>query len=392
MSSYFARPEIADQMVLATAGINEFSDASSGLFIAAPRRTGKTTFLRGDLIPAFERAGVLPVYVDLWASQGTDPFDLVSSRIARALATSQGLLAKTKGVAAAIASVVTINGVNLNLNDVGKTGTATLADALAELGRACGKPVALIIDEAQHALTSERGSDLMFALKSARDQMNMPGRAMLRLVMSGSDRDKLLRLVNTAAAPFFGAAIKPMPVLDRAYIEHVAANIERAYESLKPVNRGTLEQAFALFASRPEPFIKAYREALDPTADLAGVTRFEDRVIASAKNHLAEEAAAWESLFLGLSEVEQAVVARMLEMQDTYRPMDAAALDAYSEYLGRKVNTNQVNTALQSLRQNTPPLVWKSNHGEYALADSGMDRWYQDLKAAGAWPPVRGKP
>ena len=46
----------------------------------------------------------------------------------------------------------------------------------------------------------------MFALKSARDQMNMPGNAQLRLVMSGSDRDKLLRLVNTAAAPFFGAA------------------------------------------------------------------------------------------------------------------------------------------------------------------------------------------
>lgn len=390
MSSYFARPDIADQMVLATSGTNEFADASSGLFIAAPRRTGKTTFLRGDLIPAFERAGVLPVYVDLWASQGTDPFDLVASRIARALAQSQSLLAKAKGIAAAVTSAVTINGVNLNLNEVGKTGDATLADALAELSRACGKPVALIIDEAQHALTSERGSDLMFALKSARDQMNMPGQAQLRLVMSGSDRDKLLRLVNSAAAPFFGAAIKPMPVLDRAYIEHVASSIEKAYPSLNPVHREQLTQAFELFAHRPEPFIKAYREALDPTADLAGAARFEDRVIASAHRHLAEEAAAWESLFLGLTEIEQAVVARMLEMQDTYRPMDAEAMKAYRAFVGREdVNTNHINTALQSLRQNTPPLVWKSNHGEYALADSGMDRWYQDLKEKGAWPPGR---
>lgn len=210
---------------------------------------------------------------------------------------------------------------------------------------------------------------------------------------SGSDRDKLLRLVNTAAAPFFGAAIKPMPMLDEAYIEHVASNIEKAYASLKPAQRDLLMQAFELFACRPEPFIKAYREALDPTANLGDAERFEDRVLASAHNHLMEEAAGWESLFLGLSEVEQAVVARMLEMQDTYRPMDQAAMKAYKEYLGRpELTTNQVASALKSLRENTPPLIWKSNHGEYALADSGMDRWYHDLKGRQAWPPGRGRP
>ena len=62
--------------------------------------------------------------------------------------------------------------------------------------------VALIIDEAQHALTSEAGEVTMTSLKSARDQMNQPGQANLMLVMSGSDRDKLLRLVVSAGAPF----------------------------------------------------------------------------------------------------------------------------------------------------------------------------------------------
>jgi len=65
-----------------------------------------------------------------------------------------------------------------------------------------GKPVALIIDEAQHALTSESGENAMTALKSARDTLNGPDRVKLMLVMSGSYRDKLLRLVNTNGAAF----------------------------------------------------------------------------------------------------------------------------------------------------------------------------------------------
>ena len=64
-----------------------------------------------------------------------------------------------------------------------------------------GQSVALIIDEAQHALTSEAGEAGMTALKSARDQLNKPGKTRLMIVMSGSDRDKLLRLVNTRVRP-----------------------------------------------------------------------------------------------------------------------------------------------------------------------------------------------
>lgn len=81
----------------------------------------------------------------------------------------------------------------------------TLVDALRALHAAAGKPVALIVDEAQHALTSVAGVAAMTALKSARDQLNQPGQVNLMLVMSGSDRDKLLRLVVSAAAPFYGS-------------------------------------------------------------------------------------------------------------------------------------------------------------------------------------------
>ena len=62
----YPRPALADELVTALQGRAGFSDAHNGLFLAAPRRTGKSTFLQGDLRPALEHAGIVVVYVDLW--------------------------------------------------------------------------------------------------------------------------------------------------------------------------------------------------------------------------------------------------------------------------------------------------------------------------------------
>lgn len=56
---------------------NVGSAASSGLFLAAPRRTGKSTFMREDLRPALEQSGAHVLYVDLWSNRATDPGDLM---------------------------------------------------------------------------------------------------------------------------------------------------------------------------------------------------------------------------------------------------------------------------------------------------------------------------
>jgi len=69
----------------------------------------------------------------------------------------------------------------------------------------------------------------------------------MMLVMSGSDRDKLLRLVNTAAAAFFGSQVQRMPPLGADFIAHVAALIEDQRAELTPVDRALLQQAFDSF-------------------------------------------------------------------------------------------------------------------------------------------------
>ena len=95
-----------------------------------------------------------------------------------------------------------------------------------------------------------------------------------------------------------------------------------------------------------------------------------------------------ESDYLGLKPTEQTVLWRMLDQGPRFRPYDAEALRFYREKLGRPVSVQQAQKALESLRQRTPALVWKSARGEYAVEDAAMHRWYEARAAAAQWPPA----
>ena len=80
----FHRKDLAKRMsdVILSDGI---TGASSGLFLAAPRRTGKSTFLREDLRPFLEDQGLLVLYIDLWSDRKKDPGDVISEAVLDAL-------------------------------------------------------------------------------------------------------------------------------------------------------------------------------------------------------------------------------------------------------------------------------------------------------------------
>lgn len=380
----YPRSALADELVTALQGRAGFSDAHNGLFLAAPRRTGKSTFLQGDLRPALERVGVVVVYVDLWADTARDPGALIAAAIGRALQPHLGMVAKA-AKKAGVEKVSLAGWLQVDTSKIGKLDGLTLADALKALHETAGKPVALIIDEAQHALTSEAGENTMSALKSARDQMNRPGEVNLMLVMSGSDRDKLLRLVNTNAAPFYGSQIQRMPSLGPDFIEFVAGLIEEQRPELRPVDVAILQAAFEGFGNRPQFFMEALGQVLSPLFGIGG--RFELALLESAKQRQRDDEAQMESDFLGLKALEQAVLWRMLEQGTRFRPYDAEALKFYRAQTGGSVTAQRAQAALESLRQRTPPLVWKSARGEYAVGDAAMHRWFEERKNAGDWPP-----
>lgn len=381
----FKRTALAQQLVAALRGEDLLGDSHNGLFLAAPRRTGKSTFLQGDLRPALQAAGVLVVYVDLWADTRRDPGALIAEAIGRALQPELGLVARAAKQAGL--EKVKVGGLEVDTSKIGKVDGLTLTDALGLLHVTSKKPVALIIDEAQHALTSEAGEAAMTALKSARDQLNTPGVVNLMLVMSGSDRDKLLRLVNSAAAPFYGSQIQRMPTLGIEFIAHIGDLVEAQRPDLVPVDKAALLQAFEAFGFRPQFFMSALGQVLSPLAQLDG--RFEPALLEAARDQQAQDEAQMESDYLGLKPTEQAVLWRLLEQGPRYRPYDAEALRFYRERAGHPVSTAQAQKALEALRQRMPALVWKSARGEYALEDAAMHRWFDARVQADAWPPLQ---
>lgn len=381
----YPRTPLALELVTALKGQAGFSDAHNGLFLTAPRRTGKSTFLQGDLRPALERAGVVVVYVDLWADTARDPGALIAAAIGHALQPHLGMVAKA-AKKAGVEKVGVAGWLQVDPSKIGKLDGLTLVDALRALHETAGKPVALIIDEAQHALTSEAGENAMSALKSARDQMNRPGEVKLMLVMSGSDRDKLLRLVNTGAAPFYGSQIQRMPPLGPDFIAFVAKLIEEQRPDLRPVDAATLQAAFERFGHRPQFFMEALGQVLSPLSGIAG--RFEPAVLESARQRQRDDEAQMESDYLGLKPLERAVLWRMLEQGPRFRPYDAEALKFYRAQVGKAVSAQNAQNALEALRQRTPPLVWKSARGEYSVEDAAMHRWFEERSSAGHWPPL----
>lgn len=388
---HFTRQPLAKQIAAALQGTTLFGDAPNGLFLAAPRRTGKSTFLQNDLMSELRRREVIVVYVDLWSDQRRDPGLLISDAIARTVSENLGRIAKA-AKAAGVESVNIAGWLKVDTSRIGKPDGPTLTDALRLLCETTKKQVALIIDEAQHALTSEAGEAAMTALKAARDALNTPDHSQLLLVMSGSDRDKLLRLVNTNGAPFYGSTVERMPELGKDFVDFVVGLIEADRPDLKPVDAVLLTEAFQLFGSRPQFLASALGDALNPL--IAGEGRFERRVLQAAEQRMHDDEAQMASEFQALRPIEQAVLWRLLEQGNRFRPYDAEALRFYREKVAErggsdtKVTAQNAQAALEAIRARTPALVWKSARGEYAVDDAMMHKWYEARRSAGTWPPA----
>jgi hypothetical protein len=373
----FKRKELAESLGRELAG-ESFVDYSSGLFLSAPRRTGKSTFLNNDFIPECERRGWLAVYVDLWVNRQVDPAELISRAIGSALAEFESGISK----AAKKAGIEKLNLLRTLSWDFTKpqlpAGT-TLSKALDVLQHVSGKMVVLIVDEAQHALNSESGVNAMFALKAARDHLNrgnLPDR--LRLVFTGSSRDKLANLVLKSKQPFYGANITPFPLLGNDFVHFVTDVWNRRLAATNQFNIEDMEYAFQRVGRRPEMLNKLLTEV---SVGLGEASNLGELLRTGALNHQAGVWSDYESAYNDLSPLQQAVLEVMAERMISKQPFSPFAEQTFQD-VNRKLEqaqaepnatTPNVQKALDVLRLKEQ--VWKANRGEYALEDSSMAEW-----------------
>jgi hypothetical protein len=378
----FHRPALAARLTAMLLGDDPLSSAGqSGLFLSAPRRTGKSTFLRNDLIPAIRDAGGIALYVDLWTDKRRDPGDLIAETIRDALATQvskplAGLKAlkriKKAGAKGEWAGLRAELG--FELETVGEPDGTTLVKAFEALRRRAKRPIVLIIDEAQHALSSERGADTLFALKAARDALNLSApKPQLAILATGSARDKIADLVSRKNQAFYGASTETFPPLGEDFVSAFAHTLlaHRIPADNMPKTE-LMMRAFRSLGSRPEDLKRALRDALiRPEADLG------EALIAAAdeqRNKIREDL---RKQLAALSGLQRSILKRMVEVGDNASLFSKESLALYRAALSdRELSPSAVQKAVDGLVTNG--FVWRSARGAYALDDTIVAEFFFD--------------
>ncbi len=233
--------------------------------------------------------------------------------------------------------------------------------------------IVLVIDEAQHALTTEAGASALFALKAARDQINSSAHHGFRLVATGSNRDKLALLVHGKDQAFLNASLVDMPLLDDAYL---AWELQQFDGEILP-SLSALHEAFAICGHRPETLRRVLDElAFVPDLD---ASRADALLLQQTRAALEEARREFMRQVNSLPPLQAAVLQTMAEAGDQYAPFRSPTLTRYKAVCAQlsaeeiRIDNSAIQYALDALRDKA--LVWKSARGVYAIEDGQHAAW-----------------
>ncbi|RON10871.1 ATPase [Pseudomonas brassicacearum] len=380
MSSIFQRPELAEEMAnqLLNPGVLD-EGLRSGLFLSGLRRTGKTTFLRNDLIPALEEAGALVIYVDLWSDTLANPATLLHNAIRKRLEELQTpgstLLEILKRVSGADIGAAGFK-FSFKLDSIGNAGGPTLAQALTEVVDQAKTNLVLIIDEVQHAISSDDGNQLLLALKAARDAINprpnTPGYFLF--IGTGSHRAQVSELTAKRNQAFSGATSTAYPVLKGDYVEYLLNRLVMTVKKEKLPSLDVAVEAFNILGNRPEEMLKALRQLMQQDGD-------PDLFLPVIASTLRSAAASIELEKVELlGSLAQAIFNKIASTQGDARGIfstDAAA--EYSKTVGREVRVEEIQPVVIALVAEN--IIMRRGHGIYAITDQFVQEIWLEERA-----------
>ncbi|MBK4737762.1 ATP-binding protein [Noviherbaspirillum pedocola] len=382
MSTIFSRTELAASMaqqLIRPDFLNE--GLRSGLFISGQRRTGKTTFLRHDLIPALEAERAVVIYVDLWSDTQSNPAQLVRDAVRQALEELQtpgsSLLARLARVSGADIGVMGFK-FGFKLDKLGQSGGATLAQAMTELVDQARRDVVLIVDEVQQAITTEEGNNLLLALKAARDAVNprpqTPGHFLF--IGTGSHRAMVSELTTRRTQAFNGATSIAYPVLDVDYIRYLLQRLAKDGVKNLP-SESVATEAFRTLGNRPEEMIRALRQLqlhLPPGSN-------PDEVLPIIAATLRSTAADTELAKVeGLGSVAMAIFGRIAAADGEAKGLFSA--DAAAEYtraVGREVRIEEIQPIMNELM--SANIIMRRGHGLYGVTDPFVQQAWRERQS-----------
>nr|WP_314629799.1 hypothetical protein [uncultured Noviherbaspirillum sp.] len=338
--------------------------------IFAPRRMGKTTFLRRDLTPAAEKQGYTVVYADLWQTRQAPALALVNALEEAIRPKSAGaklrarMNAPLKGIKAGaeFAGAKLSGEISLETAQKGQAETALLISSL--LATLCSEgPVLLLVDEAQELARSHDNELVATALRTA-ITLN---RDKLRVVFTGSSRTRLAGVFSNSNAPLYssGVAITDFPLLDRNFIIFVLDKFRKA-SGTRMVDVNEAWNAFTKLRYQPEPFLKCIFHLLI-TPDLAFSDAFahvQDELLRD-ENH--------DEAWVGLDSAQKTLV-RMLAANPSLKPYSADVIADFRTRMGiDTIQKTHVQRALSRLVD--AGIVSKDGGTSYTFENPAFQEW-----------------
>jgi hypothetical protein len=348
----------------------------SGVFLSGIRRIGKTTFLRQDLIPALESMGALVIYVDLWADRSKSPAALVHDAVRNTLfdlaKPGTKLLKRFKGINFGAAGFT----FGFQVEALGKPSGVTLGEVFTELVDTVKTDVVLIMDEVQQALGSDEGNNLMFALKAARDAVNVrvgtPG--YLLFLGTGSHKSLVADMATRRSQPFAGAVSTEYEPLGADFVGWKHEQLQQII-GIKLPTQDVIFQGFLSVGQRPEELQNALvlLQSRPENPDIAFP------IICTTLAAVASEVEI--TTIKSMGELASAIFDRIVcggEWGESGL-FSAEAIKDYSELLGIVVDTPQVQNMLERLI--LANLIHRQSHGVYAVADPFVRQSWRQRKA-----------
>ncbi len=190
---------------------------AGGLLLTGGRFTGKSTFLRHDLLPALRAEPFLHVIdIDFLAHEDAEPGDVILDALRTELRAYDGVvrrMARKLGL-----TTFSVGGMQMDISLAEAEDFNTVLKMLQGLSSQSGRRLVFVLDEVQRTLMSSRGSRVLCALTRSVNHLNLGDGPGARVLATGSHEHKLRRMCLGKADPFHGAAVHAFPPLGEDFL------------------------------------------------------------------------------------------------------------------------------------------------------------------------------
>lgn len=172
------------------------------------------------------------------------------------------------------------------------------------------------------------------------------------------------------------------PLLGRDYTDAYTAYVNDNLKEGRSLDPDEVWAAFVVVGHRPQLLEAAVADhVLGTVGPQSGPTSLVGHAEVSREAYWTDLDATWSTL----TRLQQAIVRRVVDEADAFRPFDAAALADHRDALGRPVDTPEVQTALEQLRH--AQILVRLDRGRYVTDDVSLPDWH-----AARFPPAPADP